>query len=255
MKTNQDVLPLRTQATELHNDSAKLVSLLALAAGAVAMPQTSVADIIYTDLGGSPATVGLGGGSDYLVNIPGTAVFKFQRRATTVKTNPGSLTINYKSVLAGDFGTPSTPVVLVQRNAQRFAIPKAFGATWDQGGGVMAGFHYVGTANDFNINGGKSPNTGYDHQYLAWSFENSTQGNATRYGWIEIGLQVNGYNAGGPLATVYRYGWDNTGAKPTMGQTPVPEPTAGAFTALAAMALGARGVRLWRQKCDAASVE
>lgn len=256
MKTNQDVLHFKTQSPELHNDSAKLVSLLALAAGAVAMPQTGFADIIYTDLGAGPATVGFGAGSaEYLVNTPGTAVFKFRRRATVVLTNIGSLTKNYRSVLAADAGTPSTPPVLIQRDAQAFAKPKAFGASWDQGGGVMGFFNYVGTANDFNINGGKSPNTSYDHQYLAWSFGDSTQGNATRFGWVEIGLQVNGYNAGGPLVTIYRYGWDNTGAKPSMGQTPVPEPTAAALTALAAMALGARGVRSWRQKRDAASVE
>ena len=255
MKTNQDVLRLQTQSPELHNDSAKLVSLLALAAGAVAMPQTGFADIIYTDLGASPATVGFGAGSaEYLVNTPGTAVFKFWRRATTAKTGLGSLTINYRSVLATDAGTPSTPPVLVQRNAQKFAIPKAFGVSWDQGGGVMGYFNYVGTANDLNIKGGKSPSTGYDHQYLAWSFGDSTQGDATRYGWVEIGLQVNNYPTG-PLVTIYRYGWDNTGAKPSMGQTPVPEPTAAALTALAAMALGARGVRSWRQKRDAASVE
>ena len=84
----------------------------------------------------------------------------------------------------------------------------------------MGFFNYVGTANDFNINGGKKPNTSYDHQYLAWSFGDSTQGNVTRFGWVEIGLQVNGYNAGGPLVTIYRYGWDNTGAKPSMPFSP-----------------------------------
>ena len=57
MKTNQVVLHLQTVSPELNNDSTKLISLLALAAGAIAMPQTGSADIIYTDLGGSPATV------------------------------------------------------------------------------------------------------------------------------------------------------------------------------------------------------
>lgn len=249
MKTNQDVLTLQTEKSDRQMESAKLASLLALAAGAVAMPQTSLADIIYTDLGASPATVGFGAGSaEYQVNLPGTAVFKFQRRATVVMTGLASLTVNYHSVVAGDFGTPSTPAVLVQRNAQRFAVPKAFGASWDAGGGAMGSFHYVGTADDLAR---KNPTTGYDHQYFAWSFGDSTAGGATRFGWVEVSLQVNNYPTG-PLATIFRYGWDNTGAKPTMGQAPVPEPTAGALTALAAMALGARGVRSWRQKRDAA---
>ena len=69
-----------------------------------------------------------------------------------------------------------------------------------------------------------------------------------------MGLTVNNYPTG-PLVTIYRYGWDNTGLQPTMGQTLVPEPSAAAIVALGAMALGARGVRSWRQKRDVASVE
>lgn len=252
MKTNQDVLHFQSVSPELNNDSTKLVSLLALAAGAIAMPQTSSADIIYMDLGAG-VSVGYGSGTaEYQVGLQGTAVFKFVRRATTAQTLTGSLTINYRSVIAGDFGPATTPPVGVQQLAG-FAVPKGFGASWDQGGGTMGLGIYVGTANDLLINGGKTPSTSYDHQYLAWQFGDSTQGDATRYGWIEIGLQVNNYPTG-PLATIYRYGWDNTGAKPTMGQLSVPEPNAAAIVALGAMALGARGVRAWRHKRDTTRV-
>lgn len=251
MKTNQGVLHLQTVSPAIHNDSTKLVSLLALAAGAIAMPQTGNADIVYTDLGGSPATVGYGAGSaEYPVVIPGTAQFKFVRQQSTVTTTFLSLTKRYRSVIAGDFGPVTTPPVRLQ-GIGGFAAPLNFGQPWDQG---LAMFYKVavGTRSDAN---GRTPALDYDHKYLAWEFGDSTQGGATFYGWMEVGLTINGYNAGGPLVTIYRYGWENTlGVKPTMGQMPVPEPSAAAMTVLGAMALGARGVRSWRQKRDAAKV-
>lgn len=249
MKTNQVVLHPRTASSELNSDSAKFVSLLALAAGAIAMPQTSSADIIYTDLGGSPATVGFGAGSaDYQVMLSGTAIFKFQRRQLTTTTTLASLTKRYRTVRAGDFGPASTPPVKMQ-GLNNLAVPLDFGQPWG-----LASFYKVavGVRNDAN---GRAPAADYNHKYLSFQFGDSTQANATRYGWVEIGLTINGYNAGGPLVTVYRYGWENTGLQPTMGQTPVPEPSSAAVLALGAMALGARGMRTWRQKRDAASVE
>ena len=255
MKTNQVVLQPKTGSPELYNDSTKLVSLLALAAGAIAMPQTGSADIIYTDLGGSPATVGFGSGSaEYLVSLPGTAVFKFARsQSTTSTTFPITTNRYFRSVIAGDFGPPSSPPVKLQGLASPngFAAPQEFGQAWNQGLNLFYKVT-VGTRSDSN---GRRPVADYDHKYLAFQFGDSTAGNATRYGWIEVGLTVFGYNAGGPLVTIYRYGWDNTGAQPTMGQTPVPEPSSAAIVALGAMALGARGMRTWRQKRDAATVE
>src|SRR6185369_6030767 len=60
------------------NDYSKLVSLLALATGAVAMPQTSQADIIFTDLSASPAQIGpLTDPSFIINNLPGTAQIAF----------------------------------------------------------------------------------------------------------------------------------------------------------------------------------
>ena len=212
------------------------------------MPQTSSADIIYTDLGGSPATVGFGAGSaDYQVILSGTAVFKFVRRQLTTTTTLASLTRRYRTVRAGDFGPASTPPVKIQ-GLNNLAVPKDFGQPWG-----LASFYKVavGVRNDIN---GRAPASDYDHKYLSFQFDDSAQANATRYGWVEIGLTINGYNAGGPLVTVYRYGWENTGLQPTMGQTPVPEPSSAAVLALGAMALGARGMRTWRQKRDAASV-
>src|SRR5882724_11467026 len=62
-----------------HDDPSKLISLLALAAGAIAMPQTSNADVIVTDLGINFVTVGTNANTSFLIdNLPGTARLVFE---------------------------------------------------------------------------------------------------------------------------------------------------------------------------------
>src|SRR5207249_11763580 len=71
-------------------DSSKLVSLLALAAGAVAMPQTSNADIIFTDLGTNAVTIGPNDIQPFTItNLPGVARlgFLFRTRPTVVTSS------------------------------------------------------------------------------------------------------------------------------------------------------------------------
>src|SRR6185436_3435302 len=86
------------------NESAKLASLLALAAGAVALPQSSNADIIFTDLSANPIQVGfLGGGSSYNLVLPGSVLFGFQRYEQTVQTtSPFTTTMLYRAVTLED---------------------------------------------------------------------------------------------------------------------------------------------------------
>src|SRR5688572_9832188 len=57
MKSNMNTLPKPAGTIANQTDTTKLVSLLALATGAVVMPQTGQADIIYTDMNSSPVTV------------------------------------------------------------------------------------------------------------------------------------------------------------------------------------------------------
>lgn len=223
--------------------TANLASLLALAAGAVTLPQTGQADIIYTDLNSSPVVVGYGGAgsNEFLFDVPGTANIGFVRESRVTYTQPGSNTINYRSVKAGDLSGGALGGI--RGNAPGFASPQLFGATWNQGDGSF-GNVAVGTANDGGL---QTPLNGYANRYLAWVFSDSTQGNALRYGWVEISLSMAGYNAGGPNVTILGYAYDNTGLKPTMGQSAVPEPSSAAFMVLGALMLGARGLRKWRQ--------
>lgn len=228
----------------------KLASLLALATGAVAIPQTGQADIIYTDISSTPAHVGFAADALFKFNVPGSAQVGFARDNKIAYTSPGSLTVNFRSVIAGQVGAGAEAGIRVFANG--FVAPQAPGATWSAGVGSFLSAA-VGTANDLNVYGGRRPATDYNNQYLAWYFiDDSVGGSPYRYGWVELNLSIAGYNAGGPLVTILRYGYDNTGAKPTMGQMPVPEPSSGALLALGAMALGARGLRQWRQQKESA---
>lgn len=221
--------------------SSKLVALLALASGAVALPQNAAADIIFTDLSSNPQLVGWSASDSFQFSVPGTANVGFARDVKLGYTSPGFLPFYVRSVFAGNLGGGANAGVRGLANG--FVAPLLFGATWDQGDGNLANAA-VGTANDLNLFGGRRPASDYNNRYLAWYFEDSTQGNALRYGWVQINLNIVGYNAGGPTVTVLGYAYDNTGAKPNMGA--VPEPSSGAILALGALALGARGLRKWR---------
>jgi hypothetical protein len=219
------------------SEAAKLTSLLALAAGAVTLPQTGHADIIFTSLGPSGYSVGFTAQEALQFVVPGTANVGFQRRATITYTSPGSLEVNVRFILAGDLGGGAGGGI---NGNQQIAANLPLGATWD-----FAPMHpnlLVARADDLN---GQSPAAGFDHQYYAWYFTDDTLGGGERYGWVEVSLAMAGYNAGGPTLTIWSYAYDDSGLRPTMGQ--VPEPTSGALLALGAMALGARGVRKWRQ--------
>jgi hypothetical protein len=227
----------RTRAALEHSaDTSKLVSLLALAAGAVAMPQTSEADIIYTNLG-SGVTVGFGtgSGSSFVFNgLPGNAAFGFATHHQTVTTGVG--TRYYRTVTVGRIGT-------VPARVQGFgglANPRDKGALWNATNLSLYYVLSVAWASD----GRHSPNN-YDHKYLAWEFQDPSH--AWRYGWIELGVANRNIvgMTGGPDVTIYGYAWDNSGVPIPMGA--VPEPGSASLLALGALAFGARGVRSWRR--------
>lgn len=228
---------LEKQIAPGSREAAKLTSLLALAAGAVALPQAGQADIIYTNLGPSGYSIGFSAQESLQFVIPGNANIGFRREALQTYVGPQSNTVNIRLVLAGDLGGGAGGGF----NGADVATPKPFGAAWDN----PALLYNVPVAWVDDV-GGQSATSNFDHQYYAWTFNDSTQGGAARYGWAEVSLAMAGYNAGGPTLTVWGYAYDDTGAKLTMGQA-IPEPTSTALLALGAMALGARGVRKWRQ--------
>lgn len=253
MKTSKSARKSAINPKAKANDSSKLISLLALATGAVAMPQTSHADIIYTDLSANPAHVGFGAGtsSSYTFSgLPGTAQFGFQvhQQTVTTTTTMYGVSTNQRHGRTVTAGHVSGPVHAGAQGANAgYAVPLPKDAAWDSNLVL-----YYNVIVGFETTNKQVPGANYDHQYLGWVFEDTTQGNMLLYGWVEVGVTLGKYPSDMNV-TIYGYAYDNTGAQITMGALPVPEPAPMGILALGALALGAKGVRAWRRNRPAAS--
>jgi len=213
-------------------EGSKLVSLLALATGALAMPQTSHADIVFTDLSSAPVTVGPLADPSYLLNLPGTHQFSFRA---------GTLSSTKHVVVAGQQGGGVNVYVQLKTDGVSFALPVGKSVLWSQIN--MPGLYKTGFVGTSTTLGVHKPNA-YDHQYLAFQFKDSSHGNAVVYGWVELSEHFPA--SGGPEVTIFGYAYDNTGAPVATGL--VPEPASGSLLAFGAMTLGAAGVRSWRRR-------
>jgi hypothetical protein len=228
---NPDVQP-KTSVADSSGDSAKLLSLLALATGAVAMPQTSNADIVFTDLSANPFHVGALTSSSYVIDtLPGSAQLGFHthHQGLTSSTSLRFVT-----------GRQEAGYVRIRRNGSFFSMVNA-GQAWNQRAGVVTSNALAGV----NAASGATPPS-YSDKYLLFEFRDSTQpGSPFRYGWVEISLANTAGNPGFPDIAIEGYAWDTTGANIAAGQ--VPEPSAPAMLALGALTLGAKGLRSWRK--------
>jgi len=228
--------PLKSDTSALsadHDPSSKLVSLLALAAGALAMPQSSNADVIVNDLGTNFVTVGPNGDASFLIDsLPGTARLGFEAHETM--TLIGSKRVVSAAQKAG---------YVHLKTHSSFVVPADAGKTWNEIGNATT----VGSVNGLvgrATGGGHFPDS-FIHLYLAFKFKDSTQvGSPERYGWIDASLS-NPANGSGPDLFIFSYAYDNTGAKIPMGAIPEPAPIG--LLALGALTLGAKGVRSWRR--------
>jgi hypothetical protein len=226
-------------SAERKGDPSKLVSLLALAAGAAALPQTSKADIIFFDLSTTPVSVGTAGVGFFSTgtDLPGGVELGFRLR---VRGSTSLTSIRYVSA------SKQNGYIGVKDTAGGFIAVGNAGQQWNQIAGVANAFYSgaIGLAK-FSAH---SPNS-YNNKYLAFLFRDSTQaGSPLRYGWAGISLSnANLSSSEGPLVTITGYAYDNTGAQIPMGAMPVPEPSTMALLALGALTLGAKGVRSWRR--------
>jgi len=235
--TNSEAQP-NTSAVDTKPDSTKLLSLLALASGAVAMPQTSNADIVFVDLSSSPVHIGQFATHDFIINtLPGTAQIGFHANthttaggSTTSKWIVGVQQAGYVRLLTKAVG--ANTFILVRANA---------GQNWSNVIGQGAAVYKSGTAG-FNNLLGLYPGS-FVGKYYMFEFRDSTQGNAMRYGWLSVDL-ANLANGNIDLA-INGYAYDSTGIKLGAGQ--VPEPSAPALLALGALVFGSKGLRSWRK--------
>lgn len=255
MNSGSAASSVQTTSTSKPADSAKLVSLLALAAGAAAMPQSADAGIIYTNMSSSPVTVGYSGVAQFSFNLPGTVQFGFTRQNANSPPTSSGRAFYYRSVVAGKIGGAASAKVHVTASAGSFIVAHAKGDLWN-GQSARSGA-LVGTARQYLLFGtpqgsSHTPGTYSGHKYLAFEFSDTTQGGALRFGWAEIYLTNSDLGVGtGPNVTIYGYAYDDTGAFIAAGDTTVPEPSSTAFLAVGALVLGSKGVRAWRRKAVA----
>ncbi|SRR5258706_5378952 len=215
-------------ATCRSDDSSKLLSLLALAAGAVAMPQSSNADVVFTDLGNNFVTIGPGGVASFLIdNLPGTAKLGFEAHAPAASSRVVT-------------GGQKAGYVRMKTDAHSFVVPTPAGPTWNQIAGVSSVNGVIGKAYG-NV---RKPNS-FIHLYLPFKFGNGpAPGNTVFYGWIDASLS-NPLSGSSPDVTIFSYAFDNTGAPIPMGAIPEPAPIG--LLALGALTFGAKGLRAWRR--------
>jgi hypothetical protein len=240
MKTDKIPSSSNTRAAGVKPDHSKLVSLLALAAGAAAMPQTSNADIIYTESGA-------------VVSWDNARVFN--TGYSTTGALPGNVQLGFNAFRIGVPYVSSTRFVTGGARGSGYLRLRLNLVTqpllWADIPGNIAALASFGSASDFSNTGGFGP------AYMAFEFKDSTQaGTPMRYGWVGLSMVNGNLISGGdyPRLTVSGWAYDNTGAQIPMGATaPVPEPSAMGLLALGALTLGAQGVRSWRRNRAAAS--
>ncbi len=98
-------------------------------------------------------------------------------------------------------------------------------------------------------NNGTNGLPSFADQYLLFRFQGTTR----EYGWVEASMSVTSSAdttaSYGPNLTIIQYAFDNTGAVLAAGATaslPSPEPSTLDETGIAALILGAEGLRRWR---------
>jgi hypothetical protein len=66
------------------------------------------------------------------------------------------------------------------------------------------------------------------------------------YGWAQLTVSFTNPTFDGPIVTLVDYAYDTSGAEIPAGDTGTPEPSTFALSGLAALVLGAKGLRSWR---------
>jgi hypothetical protein len=120
--------------------------------------------------------------------------------------------------------------------------------TWTTSTGNGPIFHTTTDRRGSSNNRGTYGLPSFTDQYFLFRFEGAT----TEYGWIEASMTVTSASGSpasyGPNLTIIQYGFDNSGAVIAAGAgSSASEPSTLAETGLAALILGAEGLRRWRK--------
>ncbi|MEI6033328.1 MAG: hypothetical protein WCS65_03480 [Verrucomicrobiae bacterium] len=213
-----------------------LPSLLALAAGASALPIAAEASIIYTDLG--TQTVGFGGGqsASVLINLPNFGA-QLEQLAIGRFTGVGTHRISAKK------GGDGYMAVRRASGTLPFAFRGNTGATWSSQGipSSPTSAFIIATDGAAILGPGEFSST----KYLLFWFNANPEPN---YGWV--GMSAATATPGVPAnmsVTLTGWAYDDSGAKIAAGA--IPEPATNASLAMGgALVLGAAGLRQWRKR-------
>jgi len=223
----------------------KLASLTAVGAGAMALTsgKAEASTIFYS--GVLDRTIGFGadpstGAFNTFTGIGGPSFF--------FKALQSSHTNHYSRVLQATTGAAvNFAFALTAARDTHFATFSA-GAVWTHNlvgaGGTRRFASRSWGSGATNIFG-----SAFTDKYLLFQFETNS---LLQYGWAEVTLQLvdadSNAAADGPNLTVISYAYDSSGAHLPAGDTgATPEPSSLAESGLAALILGAEGLRRWRK--------
>jgi hypothetical protein len=226
----------------------KLASLSALGAGALVLGAgTADAGVIYSGTVGAKVGFDTGFNANYTSPALGAGgpSFKFSR-----------------GTLNGAYNTHLRKMLFNQAGGINFAFNGSAlqvfsaGALWSSR--VGSADHGRVATRDYGLNAFSHTiigNHSFTNKYALVTFGPSF----SLYGWIQLSLQINdvggGSGANGPNLTIVDFAYEDSGQKLAAGAlTPfvppppsgTPEPATLATTGLAALILGAAGVRKWR---------
>lgn len=242
-------------AKHAKNLKKKVASLSALGAGALVFGAAPAeAGIIYSGVLDAP--VGFTSGTQFYIS-PGIGA----SNASFAFWATGSSSPSYGSRSIRAYGYGGLAI------ARQFGLIQLFnqGAVWTSGmlpsTSLLVGGRYWGSYTSY-YSGRRSYVSAFGHppfnnEYALFVFD---QGGNTFYGWMQLSYSVSAQfgpdGAFGPELTIHDFAWDDSGALIQAGQTvdgsAVPEPGTFASAGLAALALGAVGLRSWRKNRKAA---